>query len=115
VDSGASWTISTLPNSTWYSLALSADGGKVVVGGSQGIFTLQNVVAPSLASSMSGGNVAVSWIVPSVPFQLQQTANIFRNNWAAVTNAPLLVPNNLLDQVILPLSTPAGFYRLKQP
>ncbi len=115
VDSGSNWTTSILPNSTWYSLALSADGGKVAVGGQQGIFTLQNVVAPALASSVSGGNVAVSWIVPSVPFQLQQTANLSRNNWAAVTNPPTLVPNDLLYQVVLPLGTPAGFYRLKQP
>ena len=115
VDSGSNWTSSLLPSATWYCLATSADGGKIAVGGSQGLFTLQNVVAPSLTSSASGGNVVVSWIVPSVPFQLQSTPNLFRNNWSPVTNSPVLVPGSVLNQVTLPLATPAGFYRLVQP
>ena len=83
----------------------------VVNGG--GIYTWQSTPAPALSISVSGGNLLLSWIVPSMPFVLQENSSLATPNWTNVPTPPTLNLTNLQNQVSVPLPTSNHFYRLK--
>jgi hypothetical protein len=58
-------------------------------------------------------NLALSWIVPSTNFVLQQSCDL--QNWTEMTNQPVLNLTNLQNQVILSPPGSNVFYRLKTP
>jgi hypothetical protein len=76
-------------------------------------YTAQSVSAPELNLAPSFTNVALSWIIPSTNFVLQQSSDLI--SWADVTNAPVLNLTNLQNEVTLSPSNSSGFYRLKTP
>jgi hypothetical protein len=113
-NSGANWTDSDASNLDFRSVAYSADGTKLVASVYDGaIYTLQTTPAPCLNIVLSCTNLALSWIVPSTNFVLQQSSDLTTTNWINVASEPVLNLTNLQDQTTLP--TPAGnyFYRLK--
>lgn len=113
-NSGANWTQTEAPAAYWHSVASSADGCKLVAaayGG--GIYTLQTTLAPVLSITPSGSNFLISWIVPSMPFVLQENADLNTPNWTAVPMTPILNLTNLHHEVTAPLSGTNRFYRLK--
>jgi hypothetical protein len=131
-NSGATWTPSSAPtNVLWQSVASSADGSIVVGaafhasnpysywGGTVGALSTANLSsfppAPSLSIDMSGAFPALSWLVPSTPFVVQQKSAL-SVNWIDSTALPTLNPTNLHDEVALPQFplSPQYFYRLKQ-
>jgi hypothetical protein len=61
----------------------------------------------------TNGNLTVSWLVPSTNFVMQQGADL--QNWADMTNQPVLNFTNLRYQVFLPPPGSNVFYRLKTP
>lgn len=110
---GNAWVSNSVPTNDWSAVASSADGGKLaaaVNGG--GIFTSYTVPQPRMSLAVSNRTLAFSWTVASTNFVLEQITNLTKANWAKLTNTPVLNCTNLQYQVTLPLTNPAGFYRL---
>ncbi len=113
-DRGATWVSNSVPVANWSSVACSADGSRLfatVNGG--GIYTFQATPAPTLNIRQSGNTVLVSWVVPSMEFDLQQSSDL--TNWSGVGVTPVLNYTNLCQEVTLPLSQGPRFYRLATP
>jgi hypothetical protein len=53
------------------------------------------------------------WIVPSMPFVLQENADLNTPNWTVVPMTPILNLTNLHHEVTVPLSGTNRFYRLQ--
>ena len=113
-DSGATWQSNNVSAKAWKSVASSADGTKLVaVVNGGGIWTAQTTPAPSVNLTPTNGNLALSWIVPSTNFVLQQSADL--SGWTDLTNQPVLNLTNLREEISLPLSGGNTFFRLKTP
>ncbi len=109
---GATWTKQANLPAVCTLAAASADCGNLVaIGG--GIWTSQTTPAPSVNLMPTNGNLALSWIVPSTNFVLQQSADL--SGWADLTNQPVLNLTNLQNEVSLPFSGSNVFFRLKTP
>ena len=111
---GVTWVSNSVPMQYWISAASSADGRKlvaVVSGG--GIYTSQSTPEPQLNIKPASNNLALSWIVPSTNFVLQQSSDL--GSWTDETNTPVLNLTNLQNEVILSPTNSSGFYRLKTP
>jgi hypothetical protein len=95
-------------------MASSADGNKsvVVVNFNGGIWTSQTTPSPQLNITPSSNNLALSWIVPSTNFVLQQNLDLTTGNWGTLTNKPGLNLTNLQDEVTLSPTNSSGFFRL---
>jgi len=113
---GNTWTSNSSPNlfAKWTSIASSADGNKLalVAGEPFGIYTSQIMPKPFLDISSSNGKLAISWLVPSTNFILQQNLELATANWVTLTNAPTLNLTNLQDEVTLSPTNSSGFFRL---
>jgi hypothetical protein len=118
-DSGVRWEQTDAPVTNWISVASSADGSRlaVTVGdilwNSGGIYTRQTMPRPKLNIAASGSGLLLSWIVPSMPFVLQENANLNTTDWIDVPTQPTLNLSNLNHEVSVPLSNTNRFYRLK--
>jgi len=113
-NSGIGWLPANAPTANWSSVASSADGCKlaaVVNGG--GIYTWQTTPSPKLNITPSGSGLLISWIVPSMPFVLQENFDLATPNWTDVPTTPTLNFTNLHHEVTVPLSTTNRFYRLR--
>ncbi len=113
-NSGATWSPSTAPTKNWQSVASSADGCKltaVVNGG--GIYTWQTTPSPKLNITPTASGLLISWIVPSMPFELQETADLNTPDWTAVPMTRVLNLTNLHHEVTVPLTNASRFYRLQ--
>jgi hypothetical protein len=76
-------------------------------------YTAQSVSAPELNLAPLHTNVALSWIIPSTNFVLQQSSDL--TAWVDVTNKPALNITNLQNEVTISPSNSSSFYRLKTP
>ena len=113
-NAGKTWLQSDAPSNNWCSVTASADGCRLIAavnGG--GIYTWQTTPSPKLNIAPSGGGLRISWIVPSMPFVLQETADLNTPDWTAVPMTPILNLTNLHHEVTVPLSSTNRFYRLK--
>jgi hypothetical protein len=114
IDSGLTWFTLDSPVEYWTALAMSADGSKVVAAAKNGgIYTLQTTPSPSLSITVSGGKAVISWMIPSMSFELQETSNPIGTNWTQVGTLPSLNVTNLHKQVTLPVTGNSAFYQLK--
>ncbi|MGD0349624.1 MAG: hypothetical protein ABSB84_04825 [Verrucomicrobiota bacterium] len=115
-DSGVTWTSNNVPYTNWSAVAISADGCKLVAGGSRGsggpIFISYSPPAPQVSVASQNGNLALSWLVPSTNFVLQQNLDLTTTNWVTLINTPALNLTNLHDEVTLSPTNRSGFYRL---
>ena len=68
---------------------------------------------PRLNLAPSNGSLALSWLVPSANFILQQNDDLTTSNWVTVTDPPVLNLTNLYNQVVLAPTNSSGFFRLK--
>lgn len=119
-NSGATWTTNNSPNMGWGAVASSADGGRLVAGAAydsnyndSGIFAAQLVRSPWLDIAQANNNLALSWLIPSTNFVLQQSSDL--SSWMDLTNQPLLNLTTLQNEVSLPLPGSNAFFRLKTP
>ena len=121
-DFGVTWISNSLPVGGWSplgtSVASSADGGRLSAvvnprpfGG--GIWMLQTTPVPSISARPTNGSLALSWLVASTNFVLQQSTDL--SSWSDLTNTPVLNLANLHDEVALPFVGTSSFYRLKTP
>lgn len=121
-DLGATWIQETNLSGP---IACSADGEELIVGTLVAGFTFGGgapmplpgpiymsftMPAPFLNISQANDNVALSWIVPSTNFVLEESSDL--QNWSELTNQPRLDLANLLDEITLPMTNSAAFYRL---
>ena len=118
-NSGTTWISNSVPDQNWAAIASSADGGTLVAAGSEsfgsspgGIYILQTVSVPELNLAPSSNNIALSWLLPSTNFVLQENLDLNTPNWVALTNTPALNFNNLQNQIILSPTNSSGFFRL---
>jgi hypothetical protein len=114
-NSGATWSSSGQPVTGRQAIASSADGNKlaaIVNGG--GIYAWQATPSPKSNITPSDSGLRISWIVPSMPFVLQEAADLNAADWTDVTTQPTLNLTNLHHQVSVPLSMTDRFYRLKR-
>ena len=115
-DSGLTWTSNNVPQTNWTTVAISADGCKLVAGGARGsvgpIFISYIHPSPQLSVASQNGNVALSWLVPSTNFVVQQNSDLTTAGWVTLTNTPTLNLTNLNDEVILSRTNSSGFFRL---
>lgn len=65
---------------------------------------------PQLGMQLAGTNALLTWPTNATGFSLQQAPTLAGGTWTAVTNAP--VQSGTLNQVSLPLTGSATFYRL---
>ena len=122
-DSGATWIHNNVAVQNWSWVASSADGCKLVAADygewstnspppvDSGIWTLQITPAPQMNITPTDGNLALSWIVPSTNFVMQQSPDL--SGWMDMTNTPMLNLTNLQNEVTLPPTGSNVFYRLK--
>jgi len=99
----------------WRFIASSADGCKLAaVVNSGSIYTWQTAPSPKLNIAATADDLRISWIVPSMPFVLQETADLNTPDWTAVPMTPILNLINLHHEVTVPLSGTNRFYRLQR-
>lgn len=118
-DSGLTWASNSVPASGWSSVASSADGCELVAvadysaGTNSGIWIGRTTPSPQLSVGLANSNLALSWLVPSANFVVQQNSDVSTTNWVPLTNAPSFDPLTLQDQVMLvPPNPSACFFRL---
>jgi hypothetical protein len=90
---------------------MSADGNELVAINGNSIYMMQNTNSPLLEILPSSENVGLSWLIPSMNFSLQQSADL--RSWSNAPVQPTLNSSNLHYGVTLPPATTGGlFYRL---
>ena len=107
---GTSWTASYAPTRNWKSVALSADGSRLVAvvnSSTDGIYLWQ---PPSLIITNSGSNLALLWPTNGTAFYLQTNADLMTTNWGMVTDLPTVT--NSLNQIIVSPTNSGAFFRL---
>jgi hypothetical protein len=111
-DGGNTWK-ANIASAQWNGAAVSADGCLIVAQGSgQGTWMGRLTPAPQLNIQSQDTNVAVSWLISSTNFVLQQSVDVTAINWAPVTNSSTLNFTNLNQQVGLPTTQSNAFFRL---
>jgi hypothetical protein len=118
MDSGTTWASNNVESAAWTCAAMSADGNEIIAvigfpSTTGGILVLQTTPSPVLNLAPMNGQYTLSWVIPSMDFTLQQSADL--NSWLAVTNVPVPNLTNLENQVIFPPSGSNAFFRLKNP
>jgi hypothetical protein len=66
---------------------------------------------PPPVMNLSALDNVISWIIPSLDFNLQQSPDLL--NWTDMTNVPFPNFTNLENQVALPSPVENSFFRLK--
>jgi hypothetical protein len=61
----------------------------------------------------AGSNLAISWLIPSTNFVVQQSSDLI--SWVDLTNTPTLNLTNLNNELIISPTNSSGFYRLNTP
>ena len=110
---GVTWTPNTVTNASWSGVASSADGAKLIaVSNGGGIYTWQTTPTPTLTINRSGSDLQIAWLIPSMSFVLQQSADLSSTNGTDLASAPILNLTNLQNQVTLSPPSHPTFYRL---
>jgi len=112
---GLTWQSQVVLLDTPRKLASSADGATLFLSSGRDIAMLQTMPTPVIEATISNQQLALSWIVPSAPFVLQQTSDLRTPQWTDVPIPPVLIFTNLHFQVTVPASNPAAYYRLSSP
>jgi len=111
-DAGTNWTATSAPIKSWQTIASSADGNRLFAGTADDyIYRSNSASSPSLKISRTPGDVALSWVVPSRSFVLQQKPDSITTNWTTVAEVPTIT--NMQNQVIVTPTNDSGLYRLK--
>jgi photosystem II stability/assembly factor-like uncharacterized protein len=109
-DAGLTWVSNNLPNLQWTSLASSADGGKLFAAASGPIYSRVTAPEPRLNFEASNGNGTVSWIIPSAPFTVQESADLL--NWGDSASTPVVNLDAMRDELSVPTTGEKKFFRL---
>jgi hypothetical protein len=110
-DGGIDW-LTNLPTISSYNGAISADGSEIAIVEYDGIWMGRATSSPKLNIQSEGSSIALSWLVPSTNFVLQQNVDLCTTNWMTVSNSPALNFTNLQQEVTVPATTNTLFFRL---
>jgi hypothetical protein len=121
VDSGVTWISNNVPNEQWQGAAISADGSELIAvsagiapnPGTGRIWISHATPSPVMNIMPTNGSLALSWLVPSTNFVLQQSSDLI--SWSDMTNTLVLNLTNLQNQVSLLPTNSSDFYRLATP
>lgn len=115
-DWGATWNLTNSLLTHWSCVAVSADGTKLAAAENAGhIYTLHlSPVTPSpfLSIRRSGTNAVISWLMPSMPFTVQQNTDVTSSNWVNVATSPVLNTATLHNEVTVPSTLGNSYFRL---
>jgi hypothetical protein len=75
-----------------------------------GIWTYQTVASPQLNLTTSNTNLALSWLIPSTNFVVQQSPDLI--SWSSLTDAPAFNFTNLNYSLPLSPTNSTSFFRL---
>ena len=116
-NSGTTWISNSVPIQYWADITSSADGGTLVACGATSlassngrIYSLQTFPAPELNISQVNSNLALSWLIPSTNFVVQQSPDLI--SWSSITDAPALNLTNLNNELSLSPTNSSSFFRL---
>lgn len=114
---GISWITNALSNRKWSEVRSSADGSELLACAydypyANSLWLYHSTPSPQLQLVSSDTNIALSWLVSSTNFALQQNLDLATTNWVTLTNTPTLNFANLNSELILPPSDSSGFFRL---
>lgn len=112
-DGGESWISNDAPHS-WYCVSSSADGSEKVAARysypSSGIWIKHSNPSPQLNLTPANGSFALSWLIPSTNFVVQQSSDLA--DWETLTNPPALNFTNLQEELSLSSTNNSRFFRL---
>jgi hypothetical protein len=77
-----------------------------------GIYTLQTTPDTLLNIIAAAGKAVISWTIPSIGLQLEESSEVTGTNWTSVGIPPSLNLANLRNQVTVPITGHSAFYRL---
>jgi hypothetical protein len=113
------WVSNSVPHNSWSlvsGVASSADGNRLFAAPYRtGVLTVQLTPSPQINVAVSNNNLALSWLVSSMNFVLQQNQDLTPGNWVTLTNKPTLNYTNLNYQLSLSPTNTEGFFRLSTP
>jgi len=121
-NSGLTWISNSIPRSTWYGVYCSADGNKLVAvssgtnltsTGFGHIWISQTTPSPQLNLTPSPTNIAISWLIPSTNFVLQQSGDLI--SWSNIMDTPTPNFTNLNNQLTIWPTNSSSFFRLSTP
>jgi hypothetical protein len=107
---GQSWYSTNTSGESLRTVACSADGARAFAASSHIYAFSTTPVPPRLSLSVTDGHAIVSWIVPSTPYVLEESANL-NGQWTEIVGTPAL--NGIRKEVSLPSSGNGSFYRLR--
>ncbi len=121
-DSGLTWSETAAPSESWRAVVCSGDGNRLNAAADNGpIYTLQLPVQPPpppptrrLDIRSPSDQLQISWVIPSSPFVLQESADLRTADWTDVPTSLTLNLTNLHHEVTLASPADNRFYRLKQ-
>lgn len=113
IDYGLTWQSNSTPTTNGLSIAISADGQKLVALSAGAIWISQKTTQPKLTTRCLANGLLVSWVIPSQPFTLQESSDLNPSSWTDVSVQPVLNFTNLHHEVTVPLSSSNRFFRLK--
>ena len=110
-DSGASWSTQVVDFTNQCSVVSSADGSRLAVAlGPSGFYVRQLTPVPLLKILSAPGSLALSWLLPSEPFVLEESPDLL--TWSQVDTIPTLNYTNLRYVGNVRASIVPKFYRL---
>jgi len=83
-----------------------------VMGTQQGVWIGRLTPSPQLNIQSQSPDVAISWLIPSTNFVLQQTVDFANPIWTPVSTSPTLNFTNLNQEITLPANGSNLFFRL---
>jgi hypothetical protein len=114
-DFGITWVSNQLPSTpvtTAAGCAASADAHRLVATSGNRLFSLQSIPAPVLRIASRTSGTALSWMVPSASFVLQENVDLTASNWTDSLASPFLDYTTLEYQVTVGATTNQMFFRL---
>jgi hypothetical protein len=110
-NSGAVWSTQLIGGTNICSVVSSVDGSRLAAAlGPHGIYVRQTTPVPLLKILSGPGSLALSWLLPSEPFVLEQSPDL--HTWSRVGVTPTLNYSNLHYVANLPTPLVPKFYRL---
>ena len=106
--SGTTWASSNTPYGAWSALAVSANGNWMAANSEDMIYTAP--ATPLLFIQRTAGGVNLSWACSLTNYSLQGCDSVISPNWSDLPSNRYVI--NGLNQVFLPVTKPAAFFRL---
>jgi hypothetical protein len=82
----------------------------LAAGDNGGLWFSRSIPSPELNLAQSNSNLALSWLIPSTNFVMQESSDLI--SWSSITDQPALNLTNLNYEMNFAPSNASGFFRL---